>query len=241
MSWMADREHAPRRIEISFTQLFAGSAAAACGAWLASKIGVAGTVIGAAIVSSIVTVLSAVYAQGARRARERLVLRREVMRARPQLPASYAADAPAVEAEPESDDDELSSTKTLFLPAVELEDAHGYHWGRIALAALAVFVVGMLVVTVIELVDGHTFACSTAGIDCNQGTTLLPAVHHPKATPTKSTSAPTPSSSATPTPSVKPSATPSATPTLSSTASSSPSLSTTPTTSATTSPTLHGG
>jgi hypothetical protein len=233
MASMSTPKKSPHRIEISATQLVAGSAAAACGAWLASKIGLAGTVIGAAVVSALVTFLSAVYAQGVRRAREELLVRRELLRARPKLPASYAeeqqvpsleesaavvaaqaaasASPPSVDAE----EDELETTRTMVLPAFQLEDSGGYRWGRIALAALAVFVVAMLVVTVIELVDGHSLTCTTTGRGCENGTTLLPGSKHPKPTPSKSSTAPTPSRS--PTPSGTPSTTLSPTPSVSST------------------------
>ena len=215
MARMDGRQRSPRRIEISLTQLIAGSAAAACGAWLASKIGLAGTVIGAAIVSAFVTLLSAIYAQGVRRARERLVIRRELLRTRPRLPASYAEDAPLPKDDGEAELDELDATRTLLLPAVQLEDTGGYRWGRIALAAVAVFVVAMLVVTVIELLDGRSFSCSTSGRNCGSGTTLIPGITHPKATPSQSTSSPAPTTSGAPTPTVTETFT--ATPTVSGT------------------------
>jgi hypothetical protein len=240
MAGMDGRQKPPRRIEISLTQLIAGSAAAACGAWLASKIGVAGTVIGAAIVSAFVTVLSAIYAHGARRARERLLVHREVLRLRPRLPASYAEGAAPAPEDRVDEEDELSATRTMLLPAIELEDARGYRWGRIALAALAVFVVAMLVITAIELISGRSFACSAAGLNCDTGTTV-PGISQPRSTPTKSTSRPTPSASVTPTPSTSfsVSTTPSQTTTPSSTDTGT--VSPSPTDTTTTSPTSTTG
>ena len=211
-----------RRIEISLTQLLAGSAAAACGAWLASKIGVAGTVIGAAIVSALVTTLSAIYTHGARRAQQRLLVRKAEIHERARLPATYADDPPPPAPEP---------------------PAEGYHWGRIALAALAVFIVAMGAVTVIELVKGQSFSCSSAGRDCDQGTTLLPGrprTHPTSPTPTPSvTTTPsltTPSGSGTPTPTDSPTPTFSSTesPTPSGTPSGTPSDTSSPSPSATT-------
>ena len=189
-------ETPPRRLEISITQLLAGSAAAVCGAWLASKIGVAGTVIGAGLVSALVTVLSAVYAQGARRAREQLLLRRELVRTRGQLPATYAADSPATADAEVAADEAVTSTHPLFLPPFDLEDAGGYRWGRIALAALAVFLVGMAAVTTVELVVGHSFACTAAGIGCQGSTTLpIPGRTHASAKPAPTTPSTRPSAS----------------------------------------------
>jgi hypothetical protein len=246
MGPMDGRENPSHRLEISFTQLLAGSAAAVCGAWLASKIGVAGTVIGAGLVSALVTILSAVYAQGARRARAQLLARRELVRTRAQLPATYAADSPAAaDAEATADkafeDDAMTSTNPLFLPPFELEDARGYRWGRIALAALAVFLVGMVAVTGVELVVGHSFACSATGIGCQGSTTLpIPGRSHgttkpkpspstrpsstspaPSASPSSGSTGPSPSDSATP--SATESATPSGSPSQSPSSSASPS------------------
>ena len=224
----------PRRIEISLTQLIAGSAAAACGAWLSSKIGLAGTVIGAAIVSALVTLLSAVYAHGVRRARDELLVRAEVLRHRPHLPASYAdpGDEPTSDADlGDEPADASETTSPLLLPPFDLEDQHGYRWGRIALAFLAVFVVAMLVVTGIELINGHSFQCSSSGQNCNQGTTLIPGIKHAKPSRT-ATPTPTPTATSTVSTSTSPtlSGTVSPTTTLSSTASPSATGSTSPTT-----------
>jgi hypothetical protein len=210
----------PRRIEISLTQLVAGSAAAVCGAWLASRIGVAGTVVGAGFVSALVTILSALYAHGARQASERLVHRLEAVRTRGPLPASYAADSPGVPSTTgaaggaaadgagaaagagdsgasgaSGDTDPMSRTSPLFLPPFDLEDTHGYRWGRIALAALVVFVMGMAAVTIVELIAGHPLACTTAGTGC-QGTTTIPLPGQSRPKPSQTpTQIPSPSAS----------------------------------------------
>ena len=244
-----------RRIEISLTQLVAGSAAAVCGAWLASRVGLAGTVVGAGVVSALVTVLSAVYAHGARRASERLAQRLDAVRTRGPLPASYAADTPAVgssfgdagDVGLAADTDAMVHTNPLLLPPFELEDTHGYRWGRIALAALVVFVLGMGAVTVVELVAGHPLACTT-GANC-QGTTTVPlpgrrqsATHAPSPTPTPSastaTSAPGPSATS-PAPTASP--TSSGSPTPSGSGSPSPTATTSSTGTATASPSPTAG
>jgi len=239
----------PRRIEISVTQLLAGSAAAVCGAWLASRVGLAGTVVGAGVVSALVTVLSAVYAHGARRASERLAQRLESVRTRGPLPASYA-DAPAAgpsaaaagDAGVAGDQDAMVTTNPLLLPPFDLEDTHGYRWGRIALAALLVFVLGMAAVTVVELVTGHSLGCT--GASC-QGTTTVPlpgrrqsATHPPSPTPTPSASATvsSPSASASSSPTASPTA--SGSPSATGTGSASPTASTSGSPTASPSPTV---
>lgn len=229
----------PRRIEISLTQLIAGSAAAACGAWLSSKIGLAGTVVGAAIVSALVTLLSAVYAHGVRRARDELLVRADVLRHRPRLPASYAdaGDEPTANADAGDEPADASETTSpLLLPPFDLEDQHGYRWGRIALAFLAVFVVAMLVVTGIELINGHSFQCSSSGKNCDQGTTLIPGIKHtkPSRTPTP-TPTPTPTASSTASTSTSPTSSSTASPTTTLSGTTTPSA--TGTTTTTTSPT----
>lgn len=200
-------DHRPRRLELSLTQLLAGAAAAASGAWFASRLGVAGTVVGAALVSATVTVLSAVYAHGVRRTAQRLVQGR-------QLPNSSAMSAPPASA---------------ALPAVELEDAAGYRWGRMALVALAVFATAMVGITAVELATGQPLACAFHDSACTRQTTLVPGRPHRSPSPSPSTpsATPTPSASATPTPTPTPS--PTDTPSPSASESTSPSGSTSPT------------
>ena len=197
-----------RRLELSLTQVVAGALAAVSAAWAASTLGVAGTVIGAAVVSVTITVLSAVYQHGARRTAERLrALRRAELAGDPAAGASLAAD----------DDEELDLERTMVLPALDLEDERGYRWGRIALLSLGVFLLAMAAVTVLELSTGRTLACSAFGHDCEQRTTVTPGL------PARTLPRPTPSVT------VQPSPTASATTSPSASSTASPSVSATPT------------
>jgi hypothetical protein len=196
MEAMANPESRPRRLDVSLTQVLAGAVAASCGAWMSSRLGVAGTVLGAALVSTVVTLLSAVYAHGARRA---------VQAARQRARATYALHQPA------------DRGGTMLLPPVDLEDEHGYRWGRILAVAGALFLVTMAAVTGWEKVSGHPLSCSTC-----TGTTLAPTRHPAPSTPPSTTVLPTPSSS---TPSSSPSPSPSGTPAGSPTATPSPTVS----------------
>ncbi|HEY5185837.1 MAG TPA: hypothetical protein VIM19_13230 [Actinomycetes bacterium] len=222
-----------RRLDLSLTQVVAGALAAVSAAWAASVLGVAGTVIGAAVVSVTITVLSAVYQHGARRTAEGLRARRRAEMAA----APWDAD----------DDDEFDLQRTMVLPALDLEDERGYRWGRIALLSLGVFLLAMAAVTVLELSTGGTLACSAFGQDCEQRTTVtpgLPARTQPRPTPTATaqpstsasasaspTGAASPSASASPTGSASPA--PSATDTF---AAPSPTTSPTPATTSSPSP-----
>lgn len=194
-----------RRLDLSVTQVVAGALAAVSAAWAASTLGVAGTVIGAAVVSVTITVLSAVYQHGARRTSERLRARR-----RAEL-AGHPVAAP-----PDSDDDEdFDVQRTMVLPALDLEHERGYRWGRIALLSLGVFLLAMAAVTVLELATGRTLACSAFGHDCEQRTTVTPGL--PARTPPS------------PTPTVRPSATASVSASASASSTASPTASASPT------------
>jgi hypothetical protein len=194
-----------RRLDLSLTQVIAGALAAVSAAWAASTLGVAGTVIGAAVVSVTITVLSAVYQHGARRTAERLRALRRAELAGDPAAASLAAD-----------DEEFDLERTLVLPALDLEDERGYRWGRIALLSLGVFLLAMAAVTVFELSTGRTLACSAFGRDCEQRTTVTPGL--PARTPPR----PTPSATGQPSPSASATASASASSTASPSASASP-------------------
>ena len=173
MEGMDNREYPPRRLEVSLTQVLAGAVAASCGAWMSSRLGVAGTVLGAALVSAMVTLLSAVYAHGARRA---------VQAARQKARATYTLHQPA---DPGS---------TLLMPPLDLEDEHGYRWGRILAVAAGLFLVTMATVTAWEVVSGHPLSCATC-----TGTTLAPSRHLAPSVPPSTTVVPTPSTTSSPT------------------------------------------
>lgn len=71
-------------LDLSLTQLLGGALAAATGAALASRLGVAGTIIGAGAVSLFSAVGSAAYTQSLRRTRDRV--RSAAQRTRPDRP-----------------------------------------------------------------------------------------------------------------------------------------------------------
>lgn len=205
-----------RRLTVSGISLLAGSAAAATGALAASALGVAGTVIGAALASALVTLAAAVYDHSLRRAHERIEDRRAATQVRQRSRDARASASSG--AQPPDDPGE-----SLPLDALDLEDERGYHWRRIAVVALVVFVLGMAAVTGFELLTGRPLAALWTG-DQGSGTTIGDVVRNRDRLPTTPAS-PTPSPSrppVTPTPTPTPSTpTPSLTP--------SPSVSSTPT------------
>jgi hypothetical protein len=225
-----------KRLQISVVQVVAGAAAAATAAFAASVSGVGGTVIGAALVSAVFTVLFAVYEHSLRGARERLAVAARPTELIPVVPpVAVAAAESAMPADPDvTDDAEPPSDAEVTLEMqianqdpLGLEGHDGYHWRRITLVALAVFGAAMAFVTMFELVTGRPLA-SLFGHDVS-GTTIV-RVFRPQPTPTVTqTVAPTPTPTVTTTTSPPSTPTPSNTPTPTPTPTGSPSHTPTPT------------
>jgi cell division protein FtsN len=142
-------EEKPPRSTLSVTQVVAGALAAVSAAVAASFFGVAGTVIGAALVSVVSTVGSALYGASLDRTGERL---RRTRHARP------------TRATPDGD------TRTRELPAA-LDPRRAPaprrrpRWSRVAAYAVAVFAAAMVVVTGVELVGQKPVAALVGGTD----------------------------------------------------------------------------
>ncbi len=98
----SDRERP--RLDLTASQILAGVAASVTAAVLGSRLGVAGTVLGAALASGVSIAAGAVYAHSIRATRHQV--RRVVGRLRPdatdaaQSPATDAAQSPAAAADP---------------------------------------------------------------------------------------------------------------------------------------------
>jgi len=159
-----------RRI-FSVIQVAAGSAAAATAAFVASALGVAGTVVGAALVSAAITILAAIYDHSMRQARDRIREARAVAAAgaasRPVQDPAAAALADDQPAEPSPDDHE----HTLIMEPLHFEDESGYRWGHIAIGALLIFGLAMVGITAFELRTGKPISSIWTGDDTG-GTTV---------------------------------------------------------------------
>lgn len=216
-----DVDEPEERLQISFAQVAASSAAAVSAAVLCSLFGVAGTVIGTAIASVLATVGSALYVHSMRRTKARLR----------RLHQAGAAAPPFAEV-----------VKTARQQGRRL--LHQIPWRMAWLGAAAAFVVAIGIVTAVELTAGKSLS-ALFGVSHSGGRTtsvgsdfgLGPHKHKSKPTPTatKTTTSPSPSpdatatKTATPTPTPTPSSTPPTTPTPTTT----PTGSTTPTGAAT--------
>jgi hypothetical protein len=149
-----------RWFDLSATQLVATALAATTATFAASYLGVAGTVIGAALASVLTAIGNAVYAHSLRRTRERV---REVLPAGRRGTPPPVVDRSALGA--------ASSTHpTPAPPTPRPRDAR--LWRRIALGSTAVFVGVLAVLTSVELIAGRPLSDLVRG-DSGHGTSLF--------------------------------------------------------------------
>jgi hypothetical protein len=208
-------ERAPDRIwsGINIPKTIAGALAAVCAAVVGSYLGVAGTLIGAAVASIVGTVGTEIYERSLNKGREKL---QTLAPAFVKTPAAVGTPPVAAATEDES-------------PSHTVAPKPKIRWKRIALLAGAVFVLAMGSLTVFELITNRSVA-SIVGNDTKARSTvgglLNPGTR--SATPTPS---PSPSATATETkaPAVAPTTMQATTP--------APATTTTPATGPTTTPT----
>lgn len=198
-------------------QIAGGALAAVTAAALGSRLGVAGTLVGAAVASLIAGVAGALYTRGLERTRDgvkKIVLRDS---------NGDTEVVTVVEREADSDDHE----QTTPLPAKAPKPAPKRTWTRpLAIVGGMVATAAVTFVLAIGVITGWEFSTGTS-LNGEQGTTIGQARKQPTAQKPSSSPSSTPSSSPTEQPSQTPSSTPSETPTQSPTPSESPS--TTPT------------
>ena len=181
---MRDDPDEPDKVQIDWTRAVAGALAAVASAVLLSTLGAAGTVLGAAIGSFVVTVGSAWFAQGLSTSRRRLakkqkdaadkvgIARAEVLR------AARVDDTAAQESHLDHADERLAEAREELDEAVVATSPVGWRerlsrlpWKHIGLTTLALFVVALVVITVFELVAGQSVSSITGGSD--SGTTTI--------------------------------------------------------------------
>jgi hypothetical protein len=198
-------EHAPDRLwsGIQISKVVAGTLAAVSAAVLGSFLGVAGTLAGAALASIVGSVGTEVYQRSLDRGAKKL-----------QTLAPTFIKAPAAVGTPEvaaaTDDDSPSHTVPEVLkeetPAASPVPSPGrsaVNWKRVGLAAVAVFILAMIPLTIVEMASGRTLA-NLVGSSQATGTSLGTAVtgnedKTPATTPTTEPSE-TPADDATMTP-----------------------------------------
>jgi hypothetical protein len=153
-------EHAPDRLwsGIDIPKTIAGALAAVCAAVIGSFLGVAGTLIGAAVASVIGSVGTEVYHRSLQKGTKKL----HTTLAPTFVKAPAAVGTPEVAAATEDD-----SPSHIVPPAVP----GTIRWGRVAAIAGALFVLAMGSLTVAELFTGKSVA-STVGNTSSTGTTV---------------------------------------------------------------------
>lgn len=144
-------EDTGQKLGIDWLKTIAGALAAVSSAVLLSTLGAAGTVIGAALGSVVVTVGGALYGQGLARSRARLAHAPITPRRKPGISRGLA-DEPH---------DLGRRERLLMLP-----------WKQISLGAAGLFAASVLAITAFELLAGRTVSSITGGSDGGGGTTI---------------------------------------------------------------------
>jgi hypothetical protein len=176
-------EHAPDRVwsGIDIPKTIAGALAAVCAAVVGSFLGVAGTLVGAAVASIVGSVGTEIYQRSLHKGAQKL----QTLAAPAFIKAPAAVGTPAVAAAAEED----SPSHT-----VPEKPKPQIRWGRVAMIAGALFVLAMGTLTVTELITGKSVAATVGN---NTGaTTTFGGIFDPGSGKTPATT-PTP----TPTPS----------------------------------------
>jgi len=138
----------------SIIQLIAGAAAAATAALVASMLGVAGTVVGAALASAAITILAAIYDHSMRKAREKVLLGRNAVTPPASAGVQESVTREAAGGTGSGDDDHYAVT-TLTTEPLRLTEDRGYRWGHIAVTALLIMGLAIAGITVLELATGR--------------------------------------------------------------------------------------
>jgi hypothetical protein len=175
-----------RRFELNWVQSLAGALAAVTSAVLLSTVGVAGTLIGAALGSLAATVGSAVYTYYIRATHDRVAtagtvaasrIGRDRSRGRPASTDPVSGASAAEEGPAQAGED-------LPPPRADLEHAKnppaggfttvlaGLPWKRIAVVATGLFVTAMLVILTFELITGRAVSSYTGGSDDDRHTSI---------------------------------------------------------------------
>ncbi len=178
-------DNTTRKINLNVIQITAAALAAVTTAVLVSRLGAAGTIIGAAGASVITTVGSALYQASLERSRERV--RSLAQRTRPS-PTSRE-ESRTERAHPAATDVQLGyehSQRFLML-----------RWGAVTVGALGAFVLAMMVITGFEWASGATVGGNGEGTTIGRVVTDQPGPRDPATPPAPSPAGP---ASETPTP-----------------------------------------
>lgn len=149
------------KIELSVTQVAAATLAAVSAAAAASFLGVAGTIVGAAVMSTVASLGQAVYGHSLRRGRERI---KAVLPVTQGVPTLTGGDAPTGGQPPVRQDRPTADEPPPGGPARP-------GWRRFTAVAALVFGLALASVTVIEVTTGKPFSALFGGSH-QRGSTL---------------------------------------------------------------------
>ena len=174
------------RLEIDWLKTVAGALAAVSSAVILSTLGVAGTIIGAAVGSVVISLTGSIYNASLARSRERVKARAAalakvgVAQAEVRRAARRRASDTAVESHLEHADAQLVQAQ-IELDDLAAEEPQGVSWKerlaalpwkRIALLAVGFFLIAIVAITVFELVAGKPVSDFTGGSHTRGGTTF---------------------------------------------------------------------
>ncbi len=203
----ATAEAKPKRVELSATQIAGGALAAMTAAALGSRLGLGGTILGAAIASITAGVASALYTASIRHTREKVKTVFTGRIAGSDVPASIDLVPESTPVTPHAAPMPSGNAPSTRRPVKRRTTVS---WKSMLAGALAAFAIAAVALTGFELISGNA-------LSGGKGTTIE-QVTRPDKAPTKAPStkatkagSPTPSESASETPTPAPAPTPTAT------------------------------
>jgi hypothetical protein len=172
--------------EVSWLQVAASVLAAVTAAWIASRLGVAGTIVGAALGSFVVTITSAFYSNTLHQGRTLLI----------QTQSGTMIERRVEDGEVQSALDEAAEVDSPAKGAQFVDERRRLHWKTIIVTTLVVLALAIAAISTYELISGRT-------LDGSTGTSITDTFggshHKPTPKPTKTTTTPptTPTDTAT--------------------------------------------
>lgn len=185
--------------DVSLLQLTASVLAAVTAAWIASRLGVAGTLIGAALGSFVVTISSAFYGRTLDHTRTLLI----------QTESGTVIERQVEEGEVREALDEAADVDSAARGAKFVDDKPRLHWKTIVVTTVVVLSLALAAISTYELITNRT-------LDGDHGTTIGDSFggdrDKPNPTPTPSETTATTTIPTTPTPTTATPTTPTPTP-----------------------------
>lgn len=163
--------------EVSWLQVAASVLAAVTAAWIASRLGVAGTLIGAALGSFVVTITSAFYNNTLHQGRTLLI----------QTERGTMIERRVEDGGVQSALDEAADIDSPAQGAQFVDERARLHWKTIIVTSVVVLALAVAAISTYELISGRT-------LDGSTGTSITDTFggshHKPTATPTPSKTTP---------------------------------------------------